>query len=188
MDTGGGKDFSTTRFIIYIFCEKHLITTWFAMVILHFLCRIRHISCRLGPKWGQREGQAGWNCCKTEFEPCLDCPLCGYLWFTDPFHHWQLFLRNWPIFGSLLCVLCTSIIDNYVELWRGKNWLFELYMSKITQEVTTIPNSWAKQVREIEWGHWTLDFMTFWFMTWRVEEGNIWRRKKGKIIGGGKYS
>ena len=39
--------------------------------------------------------------------------------------------------------------------------MFELYMSKITQEVTTIPNSWAKQVREIEWGHWTLDFMTF---------------------------
>ena len=24
----------------------------------------------------------------------------------------------------------------------------------------TRPNSWAKQVREIEWGQWTLDFMT----------------------------
>ena len=23
----------------------------------------------------------------------------------------------------------------------------------------TRPNSWAKQVREIEWGQWTLDFM-----------------------------
>ena len=25
----------------------------------------------------------------------------------------------------------------------------------------TRPNIWDKQVREIEWGHWTLDFMTF---------------------------
>ena len=27
--------------------------------------------------------------------------------------------------------------------------------------VVTRPNSWAKQVREIEWGHLTLDSMTF---------------------------
>ena len=26
---------------------------------------------------------------------------------------------------------------------------------------STRPNSWATQVREIEWGHWNLDFMTF---------------------------
>ena len=30
-----------------------------------------------------------------------------------------------------------------------------------TMDEETRPNSWAKQVREIEWGHWTLDFMTF---------------------------
>ena len=134
MDTGGGKDFSTTRFIIYIFCEKHLITTWFAMVILHFLCRLRHISCRLGPKWGQREGQVGWNCCKTEFEPCLDCPLCGYLWFTDPFHHCQLFLRNWPIFGSLLYVYCIHhlliIIYLTIITIHLQNILISGYMTK----------------------------------------------------------
>ena len=34
-----------------------------------------------------------------------------------------------------------------LEIKRGKN--------------KTRPNSWAKQVREIEWGHLTLDSMTF---------------------------
>ena len=28
----------------------------------------------------------------------------------------------------------------------------------------TRPNSWAKQVHEIEWRHWTLDFMIFRYM------------------------
>ena len=51
-------------------------------------------------------------------------------------------------------------------------------------------NSWAKPVREIEWGHWTLDFMTFWFKRWRTEketEKNIWRRKRRKVFGEGKH-
>ena len=29
------------------------------------------------------------------------------------------------------------------------------------ENIETRPNSWAKQVREIEWRHWTLDLTTF---------------------------
>ena len=149
MDRGGGKDFSTTCFVIYFiyififliyyifliyiffFCEEYLLLTcsgchgYFTLFLQN-----RALAADLGRKWGQREGQAGWNCCKTDFVLCLDCPLCGYLWFTDPFHHCQLFLRNWPIFGSMLCVLCTPLIDKTVGLWKIDNRLFEPYLLK----------------------------------------------------------
>ena len=45
-------------------------------------------------------------------------------------------------------------------------WQFEIHLPKERRKSVlllkkTRPNSWAKQVREIEWGHWTLDLMTF---------------------------
>ena len=36
----------------------------------------------------------------------------------------------------------------------------------ILSDFQTRPNSWAKQVRKIEWGHWILDFIGFWFVWW----------------------
>ena len=161
MDRGGGKDFSTTCFVIYyIYIYIFIFLIYYKYYIYHifliyiyilffllwripsitllrlpwlfylFFLQNRALAADLGRKWGQREGQAGWNCCKTDFVLCLDCPLCGYLWFTDPFHHCQLFLRNWPIFGSMLCVLCTPLIDKTVGLWKIDNRLFEPYLLK----------------------------------------------------------
>ena len=49
-----------------------------------------------------------------------------------------------------------SVIDRIID---GAHQSFSMASSR--EAVKTRPNSWAKQVREIEWGHWTLDFMTF---------------------------
>ena len=44
-------------------------------------------------------------------------------------------------------------------------WIFHIVV--FSGRGLTRPNSWAKQVRDNEWGHWTLDIITFWFMRWR---------------------
>ena len=54
-------------------------------------------------------------------------------------------------------------VSNVVESWV--QWRSDFQSGS---RVLTRPNSWAKQVCEIEWGHWTLDFMAIWFMRWRM--------------------
>ena len=50
---------------------------------------------------------------------------------------------------------------NYKEIRRKRMGVKKGEFLFRSSGIETRPNSWAKQVREIEWGHWTLDFMAF---------------------------
>ena len=77
------------------------------------------------------------------------------MWSLPDFHHWYLLILN-----AEQAILLTLL------LW---------FMIQLDQMLGL--NRFARM------GHWTLDFIAFWFMRWRTEkekEGNIWRRKKRK--------
>ena len=67
-------------------------------------------------------------------------------------------------------------LKRHLELWGTCN---QISSPQLLQSIMrTRPNSWAEQVREIEWGHWTLDFMTSWFMRQRTEKAPMRNMKE----------
>ena len=101
----------------------------------------------------------------------------------------RLKVKTWNHLGNHVF----PIVPRWHNQRHGANWQFKkcrlntkffiwnFYWAKIVPVLQTRPNSWAKQVREIEWGHLTLDSMTFWL--WDEE-----RRRKIRKGKGGKYS
>ena len=101
-----------------------------------------------------------------------------YIWFmTITF----LFEIINALFSTLLLLCLNLFICDCckIKFMPGVPFSFCTYGTD-TQTGKTGQDKRLDQIIQIKWRHWTLDFMTFWFMRWRMEkekEENIWRRK-----------